>query len=317
MNQQTTDTILMIRPVNFRLNEETSVNNYYQKAIEGLTPEEIHKRSRSEFDAFVKKLRAQGIRVIVVEDTIQPETPDSVFPNNWISFHQNGGVALYPMFAANRRQERRTDILDRLKQEYNLQIETVTDLTNWENNGIYLEGTGSMVLDREARIAYAAVSERTNVKPLDEFCQLFDYSPVTFTAFQTVDGHRMPIYHTNVMMCVADQFVVICADSIDNLEERKKVINRIEQSGKEVIYINEDQKNRFAGNMLQVHKLGDMSKKYLVMSEAAYTSLKPAQIKTLEKYGPVISSSLDTIEALGGGSARCMMAEVFLPENGA
>ncbi len=303
----------MIRPVNFRLNEETAVNNYYQQALEGITSEEIRERSQQEFDVFVEKLRKAGVEVIVINDTEEPQTPDSIFPNNWVSFHQDGRVGLYPMFAANRRQERRNDILETLTESYGLKISEVVDFSYLENEGRFLEGTGSIVMDRDNRVAYAALSERTDAESLRRFCKEFNYSPVTFTAYQTVGEKRLPIYHTNVMMCVADQFAILCADCIDDQEERAEVIRSLKQSGKEVIYISEEQKNRFAGNMLQVHARGDENAKFLVMSGAAFTSLTPDQKQAIEKYGDIIYSSLDTIEALGGGSARCMMAEVFLP----
>ncbi len=315
MSQQTTDTLLMIRPVRFRMNEETAINNYYQKALEGVTEDEVFERSRREFDQFVGKLREAGIRVIVVEDTETPETPDSIFPNNWVSFHQDGRVGLYPMFAANRRLERRKDILESLQKDYNFTIESVEDFTDSEPENVFLEGTGSMVLDRVNKIAYAAISERTDAAAFQRFCERFGYQPVTFTANQTVNGQRVPIYHTNVMMCVAEEFAIVCADSIDDPVERAGVVRSIEQSGKEVIYISEEQKHRFAGNMLQVHARHNPERKYLVMSEAAFTSLHELQKEAIRKYCPILHSSLDTIEALGGGSARCMMAEVFLPES--
>jgi hypothetical protein len=315
MSTQTTDTILMIRPVNFRLNEETAVNNYYQKSLTGVTSEDVNQRAAREFDNFVTTLRDHDIRVIVIDDTPEPSTPDSIFPNNWISFHQDGRVGLYPMFAPNRRLERRNDILEQLQDSYQLRVASIHDFSHYESENVYLEGTGSMVLDRENKIAYAAISERTDADAFREFCQKFSYTPVMFTANQDVNGKRLSIYHTNVMMCVADRFAVLCADTIDDPLERQAVIASLEQTGKEIIYITEDQKHHFAGNMLQVHARNNPEKKYLVMSEAAYSSLTDTQRTAIEKYGKIIHSSLDTIETLGGGSARCMMAEVFLPEN--
>lgn len=313
MSQQTTDTLLMIRPVRFRMNEETAVDNYYQKALEGINAGEVQDRALEEFDRFVEVLRSAGVRVIVISDTESPETPDSIFPNNWVSFHGDGRVGLYPMLAVNRRMERRDDILQTLQKEYHLQISGVEDFTHYEGENVFLEGTGSMVLDRDNKIAYAAVSGRTNERVLDDFCRRFGYKPVKFTANQTVEGKRVPIYHTNVMMCVADKFAILCADSIDDPLERAAVIESLEQTGKEVIYISEAQKHRFAGNMLQVHARHKPEQRYLVMSGAAFTSLTDAQKQAIEKYCPILHSSLDTIEALGGGSARCMMAEVYLP----
>ncbi|MDN5204373.1 arginine deiminase-related protein [Fulvivirgaceae bacterium BMA10] len=313
MAKQITSTILMIRPVQFRFNEQTAVNNYYQRILEGVSPEKIQSNAQKEFDDFVKILREHGVNVIVVDDTPQPDTPDSIFPNNWVSFHEDGRVGLYPMYAENRRLERRPDILKKLEHDHHFSIAEIVDFTDHESGDKFLEGTGSMILDRENKLVYAAVSLRTDVDVLNEFCKKFDYKPVIFTANQTVNGERLPIYHTNVMMCVADSFAILCADSIDDEQEKSAVINALEESGKEVIFISEEQKERFAGNMLQVQAKD--GRKYLVMSAAAYNSLEEDQIAAINKYCPIIYSSLNTIEALGGGSARCMMAEVFLPEN--
>jgi hypothetical protein len=310
MKAQATNTILMIRPVAFRMNEQTAVNNYYQKVIDGLTPENVNAKAQQEFDAFVEKLLAHGVNVIVVEDTLQPDTPDSIFPNNWISFHQSGDVVLYPMFAENRRLERREDILD-LLEDKGFVIENVLDYTLAEEANVFLEGTGSIILDRVNEKAYCALSPRAEEELFIEFCEDMEYTPVIFTAFQTVDGARKPIYHTNVMMCIADTFAVICSDCIDDKAERKMVLDHLKQDGKEIILISEEQVNHFAGNMLQV--VGANQQKYLVMSTSAYKSLTEKQLKAIEKHNPIIHASLDIIEACGGGSARCMMAEVFLP----
>ena len=313
MKESITDTILMIRPVNFRFNEQTAVNNYYQKVIDGVDPSSVQKLAREEFDAFVERLRARHIRVVVVEDTIQPETPDSIFPNNWISFHADGRVGLYPMYAENRRLERRTDLLDTLQDDFGLTVTAMVDFTEFESESRFLEGTGSMVLDRQNKIAYAALSERTDMGILDEFCQVFGYKAVAFTAYQSVNEQRLPIYHTNVMMCVGDTFAVLCADCIDDKSEKEQVISSLEQSGKEIIYITEAQVHQFAGNMLEVCARNNPEKKFLVMSGAAFKSLDQDQKDRLSAHAELLYSSLDTIEALGGGSARCMMAEVFLP----
>jgi len=312
-SQQSTDTLMMIRPVQFRFNEQTAVNNYYQKAIEGLSATEIQAKAAEEFESFVNKLKSKNINVIVIDDTPDPSTPDSIFPNNWVSFHEDGKVGLYPMYAENRRLERREDILDKLKNDEGLKISEIIDLSSFENDSLFLEGTGSMILDRPNKIAYAAISTRTNEKVLDAFCDKFGYKAVKFTANQTVEGKRLPIYHTNVMMCVANDFAILCADSIDDMSEKKAVIDSLEKTDKEIIEITEDQKHHFAGNMLQVN--GTDGKPYLIMSNAAHQSLREDQINRIENYCEIISSSLDTIEALGGGSARCMMAEVFLPKS--
>ncbi|WP_395050170.1 citrulline utilization hydrolase CtlX [Flavobacterium sp.] len=307
---QTTNSILMIRPVAFRMNEQTAVNNYYQKVLDGLSKETVNAKAQQEFDALVQKLRMVGINVIVIDDTLSPDTPDSIFPNNWISFHENGDVVLFPMFAENRREERREDILDIL-EDNGFVINEIMDYTSAEEDGFYLEGTGSLILDRENGKAYCALSPRADEELFIEFCEDFEYSPVIFEAYQTVDGERKLIYHTNVMMCVGETFAVICADCIDDKKERKMVLDSLRGDEKEVILITEAQVNNFTGNMLELKGADD--RRYLVMSNSAHQSLTKKQIAQLEEHVTILSSSLDTIEACGGGSARCMMAEIFLP----
>ncbi|MGL4583871.1 MAG: citrulline utilization hydrolase CtlX [Flavobacterium sp.] len=309
---QTTNTILMIRPVAFRMNEQTAVNNFYQKVLDNTTPATVNAKAQQEFDAFVERLRGVGVNVIVVEDTLSPDTPDSIFPNNWISFHESGDVVLYPMFAENRRLERREDIFEILENEGFEINDDVWDYTSAEEDELFLEGTGSLLLDRANEKTYCALSPRADEGLVIEFCEDFENDPVIFEAYQTVGGERKHIYHTNVMMCLAETFAVICADCIDDKQERKTVLNSLKSSGKEIITITEDQVNNFAGNMLQVRGANDQ--RYLVMSTQAYNSLDENQIKAIEKHCPILHSSLDTIEACGGGSARCMMAEVFLPK---
>lgn len=300
----------MIRPVAFRMNEETSVNNYFQKDLD-LSNKEINIRAQAEFDEFVKKLRSVGVDVIVEEDDLFLDTPDSIFPNNWVSFHENGMVGLYPMFAENRRRERREEIMDRLEEE-GFVIEGYMDYTSAEVENIFLEGTGSLVLDRANQIVYCALSPRADEDLVIEFCEDFDYFPVIFTANQDLDGKRMPIYHTNVMMSLAEEFAVICLDAIHDMDERKNVVKHLKKSNKEIITISQPQMHQFAGNMLQLQ--GADKTKYMVMSIAAYKSLSQGQINTIEKYCQILSSDLEVIETCGGGSARCMMAEVFLPK---
>lgn len=310
MSLQITNTVLMIRPVNFRMNEETAVNNYFQKNTQDLQ-NAVNKKAQDEFDAFATKLKTAGIHVIILDDIMEQDTPDSIFPNNWISFHANADIALYPMFAENRRRERRTDILDQI-ESHGFMIKNVVDYTSAEDEAIYLEGTGSLILDREHRKAYCAISPRAEEDLLIEFCEDFEFTPVVFQANQTVDNQRLPIYHTNVMMCIGDKFAVICLDSIDNPKERKAVVSSLKQDGKEIIAISEVQMHQFAGNMLQLASTNGSS--YLIMSETARKSLTSSQVKTIEKYTTILSSDLETIETHGGGSARCMLAEVFNPK---
>lgn len=308
---QTTDTILMIRPVHFRMNEQTAVNNYYQKVIDGVAPETLLQNAQQEFDNFVSKLEAVGIHVVVVDDTEETDTPDAHFPNNWISFHNDGRVAMYPMFAENRRTERREDIFDVLESK-GFAITDIIDYSSAEEENLFLEGTGSLLLDRVNRKAYCALSPRADEEVLIEFCEDFEYLPVIFTANQTVNGERLPIYHTNVMMCLGEALSVICLDTIDDKKERKNVTKHLKQDGKEIISITEEQVIHFAGNMLELKGANDIQ--YLVMSDAAHQSLTKQQTNQIEKHATILSSSLDIIEACGGGSARCMMAEVFLPK---
>lgn len=300
----------MIRPVAFRRNEETAINNYYQKVLEDVLPETVNFNAVQEFDALVEKLKSVGVNVIVIQDKKDTDTPDSIFPNNWITFHETGDVALYPMFAENRRLERREDILDVIEDK-GFEITEIMDYTSAEEDNVFLEGTGSLILDREFNKAYCAISPRSDEELMIEFCEDFDMSPILFEAFQTVDGERKPIYHTNVMMSIAETFAILCPDAIDDKSERKMVLENLKADGKEVIFITEDQVNHFAGNMLQVRGTND--KRYLVMSSSAFNSLTQVQIDKIEKHCEILHSNLDTIEACGGGSARCMMAEVFLP----
>lgn len=307
--QQLTDTVLMIRPVSFRMNEQTAVNNYYQKAAEKLG-NNLNRQAQEEFDAFVRQLQQAGIRVLVAEDTPQPETPDALFPNNWVSFHEDGAAVLYPMFAENRRLERREAILDFVEKE-GFQLGRVADYTRAEKEGLFLEGTGSLVLDRRHQKAYCSLSPRASEVLLLKFCRDFAYTPVVFTARQTVNGKRLPIYHTNVVMALGEGFAVICLDCIDSGEERKNVEKHLRADGKELILLTESQVAHFAGNMLQVKN--SSGKRYVVMSKAAYRIVTHEQRTALEKHGKLLHAPLYTIEQCGGGSARCMLAEVFLP----
>ncbi len=306
---QTTDTVLMVEPVAFGYNEQTAENNYFQVQDENTNTQA---KALEEFQNFVAKLREAGIRVLVVKDTLQPHTPDSIFPNNWVSFSADGAVVLYPMFAPNRREERREDILEFIKSE-GFKIEKIIDWSHYENENRFLEGTGSMIFDHPNKLAYGSVSLRLDEALFRNFCETIGYQPVVFHSYQTAGEERLPIYHTNVMMCVADQYVVICLDCIDDRQERDEVVKTIKNSGKEIIKISEAQMQQFAGNMLQVRNTEGTP--FLVMSAAAKASLTEGQIERIEKYNAIISSDLTTIETNGGGSARCMLAEVFLPKS--
>jgi len=294
--------LLMVRPYQFYFNQQTAANNFFQSNI---NIENANELAIAEFDAMVEKLRAHQIKVNVVQDTKDPSTPDSIFPNNWVSTHTNGTVCLYPMYAENRRAERKSSVIEFLQSNY--KIENTLDLTDLEKEGIFLEGTGSMVLDHQNKIAYGCLSERLDKEAFISWCNKMQFKPITFKA---VDDKAQPIYHTNVLMCMANQFVVICSDSIPNEQERQMLLDSFAQTNKEVIEISQDQLNHFAGNMLQVFDITE--KPHLIMSEQAYKSLHTAQLKSLEKYNPLLPISIPTIEALGGGSTRCMMAEIYL-----
>ncbi len=299
---QLTSQLLMIRPVDFGFNAETAVNNTFQSSVENETAQ---LNALHEFNNFVVLLRKNKLQVTVIEDTPLPHTPDSIFPNNWISFDEDDSIILYPMFAENRRAERKQHILDIINNDFWVHDEI--DLTFYEKDNLFLEGTGSMVLDRDNKIAYASLSPRTNKKVLDEFCLLKNYTAVTFTS---VDLNNIEIYHTNVMMCVADKYVVICLDAIKDAAERMHVVAAIKETGKEIIELSAQQINSFAGNMLQV--INTDKERLLIMSTQAYNALTSLQTEKLIKHNRIVHSPLDTIEKAGGGSARCMLAEVFL-----
>ena len=305
---QTTDTLLMIEPVAFGYNAETAENNYFQVEQKG---NDIQQKALQEFQNFAEKLRNHGINVISIKDTLEPHSPDSIFPNNWVSFHADGTVNLFPMFAENRRVERRQDIIEQIRNE-GFEVKSVEDYSHFENEGIFLEGTGSIIFDHDFKLAYGSVSLRLDENLFRKFCENINYTPIVFHSFQDANGERLPIYHTNVMMCIADKFVVICLNCIDDELEREKVQEVIKSSEKELIEISEDQLQQFAGNMLQVQNTE--GEKFLIMSESAHKSLNESQISTIESYCKIISADLETIETNGGGSARCMLAEIFLPK---
>lgn len=307
MQSQTTSTILMIRPVRFGFNEQTAESNTFQNAaVAAQTRDTAQANALREFDNMVQQLRSYGVNVIVHEDTAEPHTPDSIFPNNWVSFHFSGTVVLYPMQAENRRAERRMEIIEDLKKEY--QVAKVVDLTAFEQEGKFLEGTGSMVLDRMHRVAFACLSPRTNPDVLNEYENRTGYRTILFHA---VDADGKEVYHTNVVMCIGDVFAVVCLQAIPDLDERLRIRQELENLGKRIIEISLDQMAAFAGNMLQV--VSTRGQKLIVMSTRAYESLTPKQIDTIDDYARLLVVDLSTIEANGGGSARCMMAEVHLP----
>lgn len=302
---QHTSHLMMIRPYRFKFNDQTAVNNRFQARTAAGT---VAVAAQAEFDGLVSVLRSNGVDVTVIQDTELPDTPDAIFPNNWISFHDNGRVYLYPMFAPNRRQERKPQVLETIRHKF--KVNAVEDLSAYEQQGKFLEGTGSMVLDRDASIAYACLSPRTDASLVHEFCARENYKAVLFNS---VDAHGEAIYHTNVMMCVADRYVLICLESIVDPVEKNKVRASIEGAAKAVIEISMDQLSHFAGNMLQVHN--ESGEVLLVMSTQAYNSLTKEQLTTLEHYNKILHAELHTIETNGGGSARCMIAEIFLAPN--
>lgn len=299
--------VLMIRPSSFRYNHETAKNNYFQNQNFNLNNDIVLKNALLEFDNLVSKIKDCGIYVNVYNDDDIEDTPDSIFPNNWITFHENKKIAIYPMYAKNRRLERNEDVFKFLKKN-KIFIHEIMDYTSAENNSLYLEGTGSMVFDRINKKAYCSISERTSEDLIYEFCNDFEYMPIVFNSFHTHENKRKPIYHTNVMMCNATHYSVICLDAIDDQAEMKKVVKSLEDDNKEIITISESQLKSFAGNMIELRK---NKKSFLFMSETAYMSLEEDQLIRLKAHSELIYSSVDTIEKCGGGSVRCMIAEIF------
>lgn len=305
MQEYISNKILMIEPVAFGFNPETATNNYFQKES---TREDAQTQALAEFQNMVELLRSKSIEVIVIQDTLEPHTPDSIFPNNWISFHEDGTFVTYPMFAVNRRTERREDIIEYL---YNrgFHASKRIDYSNFENNQIFLEGTGSVVLDRKHRRAYACLSPRTNRELFLRFCEDLGYKPIYFDALHQIGGDMRPIYHTNVMMAIGSTYAVICLESIVNQEQREMVWRELQTTGHDVIEITPEQMNRFAGNMLEIKALDGAL--YLCLSQSAYNALSEAQRTQLARHAQLLIIPIPTIEALGGGSVRCMMAELF------
>ncbi|MDR1436927.1 MAG: amidinotransferase [Candidatus Symbiothrix sp.] len=306
--RQTASVLLMIEPVAFGFNHQTAENNFFQQEND-LPATTVQEEALREFKQMTEMLKQKEIDLIIVQDTPDPHTPDSIFPNNWISFHGDGRVALYPLFAENRRLERRLDILALLKEKGFI-IREVVDYSSFEKERLFLEGTGSMVLDRENRTAYAALSERTNESLFLKFCEDFHFAPCCFHACQTVGNKRLPVYHTNVMMCIAESYAVVCLEAVDDAAERREIVHSLSSGRKEIIEITEEQMCRFAGNMLQVENRE--GKKFLLMSETAGDSLTEKQIGRMSVYNDIIRIPVPTIEKQGGGGVRCMIAEIFL-----
>lgn len=297
----------MIRPVRFQSNPHTAASNRFQGRNPD-SPEQQQRAAAREFDGLKKALESAGIRVLEFNDTDEPHTPDAIFPNNWVSFHADGTVVLYPMEAPNRRTERRPDIVDAMASKHGFQVREIIDLSHHEGNGHYLEGTGSLVLDRVNRIAYACLSSRTHLDALGDFAQRMDYEVV---AFEAVDQHGALIYHTNVLMNVGETIAVICDEAIPDAGQRAAVLKSLADTGHEVVSLSYEQMNAFAGNMLELRSAS--GERVLAMSAQAKNSLTRAQLDTLEAHAKIVAAAIDDIESSAGGSVRCMLAEVHLP----
>jgi hypothetical protein len=308
MKDQSTNTVLMVRPFFFRMNEQTSVNNYYQSAVSLVNTEEVRGKASGEFDRFVTLLTANGVNVLIQNDLGQHDTPDSIFPNNWISTDQKGRVIIYPMFAANRRLEKQIPLIPMLKEVCQSELQ-VLDLSYFEEEHKFLEGTGSLVLDHQNKIAYMSISQRSNQEVLSRWALNSGYRTISFESFQTVNSQRLPIYHTNVMMSIGSKWAVVCAEAIDNASDRLMVIDQL-SNDRQVITISEEQAARFAGNILELkNKEGQP---LIIMSKSAFDAFSSAQLDLLKSHGQLVVADIETIEKYGGGSARCMLAEVFL-----
>jgi hypothetical protein len=308
VRRQTANAVMMIKPVKFGYNEETAISNAFQQK-EALNPEKIQSLAAQEFDDFVAFLRKQQIEVLVFEDIPDSHSPDAIFTNNWISTHDDGTVILYPMMAANRRLERRNDIIDSLQNVYHFDVNKIVDYSSHEQHGRYLEGTGSVVFDYANGIAYANISDRTERSILKELCELLHFEMMDFRA---IDKQGKDIYHTNVVMCIGEAFATICLQAIPEETERQRVKDKLLSSGHEIIDINYDQLYAFAGNMIQVRN--DNDEKYIILSKAAYRQLSSEQLDVLASNGTLLPVAIPTIEKVGGGSVRCMVAAIHLPK---
>ncbi len=298
--------IMLIRPSNFKYNEETALSNTFQKNLE-VSPSESESAALTEFDQFANTLKEKGVRVHVFQDTPVPQKPDAVFPNNWVSFHRDGRVILYPMQASNRQHEKRKDILDEIRKRFN--VTELIDLSHYEKEAKYLEGTGSIIFDHQNKIAYACLSDRTDEEILKKVCEIIAYKAFPFHAY---DKQGKAIYHTNVMMCVGESFATVCLESISDENEKRELVNSLEKSGHKIVDISYEQMSNFAGNMLEISS--EDGRSLVGLSQSAYNSLNEEQKGVIEESSELVPLKIDTIETIGGGSARCMMAEIFLPE---
>ena len=306
MKKQCANTLLMVRPANFGYNPETADNNVFQTNNDSLSIREIADRAMKEFDELLNRLKAASIDVVVIEDSVQPKKTDAVFPNNWFTTHDDGRIILYPMYSPNRRLERRADIIDYLEESY--EVSEVKNYTSHEDKGVILEGTGSMIIDRPNKIIYACLSQRTDQRLLDKLsAELGGYEVIGFVA---VDDQDVPYYHTNVIMTLGDDLAIICLESIADPTERARVEEKLKSTGKVIVDISRSQVLKYCGNMLQVNNT--KGEQYMVMSQSARDNLTPSQISQIESYVTILSSPIDIIEEYGGGSARCMLAELFL-----
>ncbi|BAK77790.1 putative amidinotransferase [Pseudogulbenkiania sp. NH8B] len=301
---QTTSTILMIRPARFLSNPQTSPSNTFQKS--DIDHQEAQQNALAEFDAYAGELRRCGVDVLVIDDTVEPHTPDSIFPNNWISLHADGKVLLYPMEAPNRRLERNNKVLEKITEAF--AVEEVIDLSGFERVGQYHEGTGTMIFDHNQKMAYVCFSSRSSEAVMKAVSETIGYQALWF---HSVDRHGKPIYHTNVMMCVGKTLAVVCLESIRDRNERTALVQALTASGKEIIDISYDQLEHFAGNMLELSSRDGEA--VFALSRQAWSSLTPEQQTAISSYARVAQAPIDTIERLGGGGARCMIAEIFLP----
>lgn len=306
---QSTNLVMMIRPAAFRMNEQTAINNAYQQ--QDGPSDDVEGLAQDEFDGVVEALRSAGVTVAVYDADAESDTPDALFPNNWVSFHGDGRVGLYPMFAPNRRKERRESLLHSLVADHGVVLESLVDFTEFEEHGVFLEGTGSLILDRVGKVAYAAIGPRTDHQAAAHFCEAFDYDLLAFTAMQTTGDTEAPIYHTNVMLAIGSDWAVVCADIIPDPEERMHVLDTLEGGGRSVVLISAEQVNGFAGNVLEVRN--NAGEPLIAMSSAAFHAFTAEQREVLEQHARLVHAPIPTIERLGGGSVRCMIAEVFLP----